>query len=303
MSHSLRFRPDGTFKIAQFTDTHIHNGEPKDQQTQALISQVLDAEQPDLVVLTGDVISGKGVRDPAAAWRFAVEPIVERGILWASVFGNHDDESGLSRQALMDVQQSIPCCLSEPGPQDVSGVGNYVLCIQSATGEKPAAMLYFLDSNGYAETDVEGYGWIRSDQIEWYRNTARDLRRFGGENPLPALAFFHIPLPEYNEVWNEHPCQGIKQENVCCPRINTGFFAAMHLAGDLIGTFVGHDHVNDYQGDLYGIRLCYGRGSGFNTYGREGFLHGARVIRLREGRREFGTWLRLEDGTCEKQHL
>jgi hypothetical protein len=149
---------------------------------------------------------------------------------------------------------------------------------------------------------VDGYGWIRSDQIEWYRNTARALRRFGGENPLPACAFFHIPLPEYNEVWNKHLCQGVKYEAVCCPQINTGFFAAMHLAGDVIGTFVGHDHVNDYQGNLHGIRLCYGRGSGFNTYGREGFLHGARVIRLREGRRDFETWLRLEDGTSQKQH-
>ncbi len=38
-----------------------------------------------------------------------------------------------------------------------------------------------------------------------------------------------------------------------------------------MGTFVGHDHVNDFVGDLYGIRLCYGRATGFNTYGRQGF--------------------------------
>ena len=62
----------------------------------------------------------------------------------------------------MAVQQSIPYCLSEPGPQDVSGVGNYALCIESATGAQPAAILYFLDSNRYAETDVGGYGWIRA---------------------------------------------------------------------------------------------------------------------------------------------
>ena len=71
----------------------------------------------------------------------------------------------------------------------------------------------------------------------------------------------------------------------------------------MIGTFVGHDHVNDYQGDLHGIRLCYGRGSGFNTYGRAGFLHGARVIRLREERRKsltHGFGLRM--GHVKRQH-
>ena len=70
-----------------------------------------------------------------------------------------------------------------------------------------------------------------------------------------------------------------------------------HEMKDVVGTFVGHDHVNDYFGDLHGIRLCYGRASGYNTYGRDRFLRGARVIRLREGERQFQTWLRLSDGS------
>ena len=114
---------------------------------------------------------------------------------------------------------------------------------------------------------------------------------------MPALAFFHIPIPEYDEVWDFHNCYGVKYENVCCPRINTGFFAAMHEMGDVMGTFVGHDHVNDFWGELHGIRLCYGRGTGYNTYGRDGFLRGARVIQLSEGKRGFETWLRLANGS------
>src|SRR5690606_23438740 len=101
-------------------------------------------------------------------------------------------------------------------------------------------------------------------------------------------------LPEYNEVWDFHVCYGEKHEPICSPIINTGFFAALHEAGDVLGTFVGHDHINDFIGELHGIRLCYGRGSGFNTYGKEGFARGARIIRLHEGVRSFETWLRLE---------
>jgi hypothetical protein len=70
----------------------------------------------------------------------------------------------------------------------------------------------------------------------------------------------------------------------------------MHEAGDVMGTFVGHDHVNDFTGNLYGIRLAYGRATGYNTYGRAGMARGARVIRLTKGVHAFRTWLRLEGG-------
>lgn len=296
MSQPLRFRADGAFTIVQFTDTHVHNGEPADGQTAALMAAVLDAEQPDLVLLTGDVIDGGHCTDPAASWRRAVEPIVSRRLPWAAVYGNHDDEGSLTRRDLMAVQQSLPGCLSEPGPAEVSGVGNYVLRVQPSRGAGDAALLYCLDSNAYAETAIGGYGWVRRDQTAWYLATAKQLRAGHDGSPRPGLAFFHIPLPEYNEVWNQHICRGHCYEPICCPLINSGFFAALHEAGDVAGVFVGHDHVNDFDGNLYGIRLCYGRGSGYNTYGRAGFAHGARVIRLHEGQPGFTSWLRLEDG-------
>jgi hypothetical protein len=296
MADNLHFRTDGTFTIVQFTDMHFKNGEPEDEQTSALMAEVLDAEQLDLVALTGDVIDGGHSDDPAASWQRAVAPIVDRSLPWAAVFGNHDDEGALSRQDLMAVQQSIPHCLTSPGPTGVSGVGNYVLPVKASQTDEAAATLYFVDSNAYAETNIAGYGWIRRDQIAWFLDEAKRQRPAVGAEPLPALAFFHIPLPEYNQIWDLQVCYGDKYEPVCCALINTGFFAALHEAGDVVGVFVGHDHVNDFEGELYGIRLCYGRGSGFNTYGREGFKRGARVIQLREGRREFQSWLRLEGG-------
>ncbi len=295
MPPALRFRADGTFTIVQFTDTHVTEGDTPDVQTAALMAAVLDAEQPDLVVLTGDVIDGGRCTDPAASWRRGLKPVTDRELPWAAVFGNHDDEGSLDRAALMALQQELPGCLSHSGHATISGVGNYALTVPAADNQ-PAAHLYFLDSNTYAETDIGGYGWIRRDQIAWYVMKARTLADAADGARLPTLAFFHIPLPEYDEVWDLHPCHGMKYEPVCCPRINTGLFAAFHEVGDVLGTFVGHDHINDYMGDLHGIRLCYGRATGYNTYGREGFARGARVIRLQAGVRDFTTWLRLADG-------
>ena len=65
--------------------------------------------------------------------------------------------------------------------------------------------------------------------------------------PLPALAFFHIPLSEYNEAASDENAilYGTRMEKACSAAINTGMFAAMKEAGDVMGTFVGHDHDND----------------------------------------------------------
>ena len=67
----LRVRADDTFTIVQFTDTHFTNGAPEDKQTLALMAAILEAEQPDLVMLTGDVIDGSAAPDICAfqvAW-------------------------------------------------------------------------------------------------------------------------------------------------------------------------------------------------------------------------------------------
>ena len=296
MKNILKFRSDRRFKIVQFTDIHWHNGEPPDQQSAALMTQIAAAESPDLIVLTGDILSGGGCEDAADSLREVVKIVEGCGIPWAAVFGNHDDEGSADRHELMAVMRESELCLSEPGPEEIPGVGNYVLPIQNSEEAVCAAVLYFIDSGSYAPTDIGGYDWIRREQIVWYLRASAKFTAEAG-HPLPALAFFHIPIPEYDEVWDFHTCYGVKYENVCAPQVNTGFFAALHEAGDVMGTFVGHEHINDFWGDLHGIRLCYGRATGYNTYGREGFPRGARVIELQEGMRQFETWLHLADGT------
>ena len=296
MKIELKFREDKTFKIVQFTDIHWQNGVSADQQSAALMENISQAEKPNLIVLTGDILSGGSCEDAIKSLQQVIEITERSGSPWAAVFGNHDDEGTANRHELMAAMQESDLSLAEPGPKEVPGVGNYVLTVQSLDKTEPAALLYFVDSGSYAPTDIGGYDWIRRGQIEWYLNESARHTALAG-NKLPALAFFHIPIPEYDEVWDFHTCYGAKYEDVCPPKINSGFFAALHEAGDVMGTFVGHEHVNDFWGELHGIRLCYGRTTGFNSYGREGFPRGARVIELTEGERKFKTWLHLENGT------
>ena len=52
----LKFNKDGKFKIIQFTDVHFKYKNPASDIALERINEVLDAERPDLVIFTGDVV-------------------------------------------------------------------------------------------------------------------------------------------------------------------------------------------------------------------------------------------------------
>jgi hypothetical protein len=178
------------------------------------------------------------------------------------------------------------------------GNSNFVLPV-SGKSKKPAAVIYCMDSNTYStlKPAVDGYGWFNFSQVEWYRNICEKYTQGNNGAPLPALAFFHIPLPEYTQAWNNKNAKvfGVRNEDESSQEINTGMFAAMLLGGDVMGTFVGHDHINDYIGLRNNIALAYGRVTKKMKDAADP-LAGGRVIILKEGKREFDTWIRESDG-------
>jgi len=293
----FKFNNNGKFKIMQLTDTHIVWGSPNSLETVELLNQVLDVEKPDLVIFTGDVVTGKPYRE---GLEMVIEPVLSRKIPWALVYGNHDFEQDLSYEQLGELISKYPYFAGNLKKQkNVSGYGNYVIEVKSQNGAATAALLYCMDSNNYSTLRpvVEGYGWFAFDQIAWYRRTSEKYTKKNGGKPLPALAFFHIPLLEYRAF---ESCNGIKagekREKECAPEVNSGMFLSMLEKGDVMGTFVGHDHINDYIFDYYGIALAYGRFSGSkNTYTE--LKNGCRLIELSENERTFRTWLRLDGET------
>jgi hypothetical protein len=289
----LRFNQDGEFKIVQFTDTHLQNS--VSELVLQLIDEIIEAERPDLVVITGDII----VQDSVDNLVSGLAAIFKgKEVYWAVVFGNHDCEKGPNRKMLSRMYCSLPYNLNS-STGGIKGVTNFILPI-AGEKSKRQALLFFFDSNAYnpLKDGVKGsYGWIDFSQIQWYRNRSAFYTRKNNGTPLPSLSFFHIPLPEYEILWENDSasCIGSKHEEISCPPVNSGMYTAMLECGDIFGMFVGHDHINDYIGILNGIALAYGRFSGANnTYGH--LTPGARVIVLKEGRREFDTWIREKGG-------
>lgn len=70
-----------------------------DPLTVNFVGNILDTEQPHLVVLTGDQLH-HDISDSQTALFKVVAPIIERFIPFAAVFGNHDSEGAhaLSRK-------------------------------------------------------------------------------------------------------------------------------------------------------------------------------------------------------------
>jgi len=307
----LNFNSEGNFKIVQFADIHYHNGNEAEQtcsdltalqslwpcsdlNTTHFMELVLDAEKPDFVVFTGDNIDG-GADNASLSIQLAFKPVVDRGLKFAAVFGNHDEESNLPRSELMDAVNAVPGSLSLVGPSSIHGYGNYYLKLQDQTTTK--FHLYFVDSGDYSQyAQVDGYDWIWPDQIAWFLELSNSLKEENDNLTLPALAFFHIPLPEYSTMLQSVDITGDYQESVCSANVNSGFHTAFLETGDVKATFVGHDHVNDYCGDYLGINLCYGGGVGYSTYGKAGWPRRSRIIQINNYGESVTTWKRLDDG-------
>jgi predicted phosphodiesterase len=290
----LKFNENGQFKIVQFTDLHVgaYPFVEEDLQTLKLMEKTILEEKPDLVVVTGDLIWSEGVKDPLKSYEVVLDVLNKTGIPFAIVHGNHDTEENITRSDLLKMEETIEQALSKDG-EDIKGRNNYSIPIYTSSEEAVGSVLYMLDSGAHDLYEIGTYEWILPEQVSWFLREAKTYHE-DSSNKIPSLSFFHIPLPEYKNINLSNKTVGVKNEEICSPELNSGFYTALFEQGDVMATFVGHDHDNDFCGNYHGISLGYGRVSGFNCYGE--LTRGARIITLSEQKHSFQTYLKLSNG-------
>jgi hypothetical protein len=321
-----RIRKDGKFKIMQAADLHLATGTGKcrdaepastaaeceaDTRTLQFVERLLSEEQPDLIILSGDQVNGDTAPDAQSAIYKYSALFAQHKIPYAGIFGNHDDESNLDRAASMAIMDGLPYSLSTPGPEDIDGVGNYIIEILGRGNTAHSALtLYMLDTHSYSpdERKFRGYDWVKQSQIDWFKTTAHSIKRKHKEYAYHHmnLAFIHIPLPEYR---NPHgfPIVGNWSEPPTAPGFNSGLMDAL-VTEDILMVNCGHDHVNDYcvpganaKGEP-AMWMCYGGGAGFGGYGGYGGYHRRiRMIEFDMNLARIKTWKRLEFGDLDKR--
>jgi Leucine-rich repeat (LRR) protein len=281
----LKFNAQSRFKIVQFTDTHVQYDSYRSDSVLVLMKTVIEREKPNLVILTGDVV-GSDYRKKA--WLKVAQVMIDAKVPWAALLGNHDAEYEIDKEETMNTIVGLPYNLTISGPTELAGKGNYVLPIQASKSQKTAAVCYVLDSE--EKPQPYEYEWMDESQVQWYKQQSAAFTKLNNGTPLPALAFFHIPFPEFDHVRGKSNTFGMNLETASAtgsPRSN--LFTAFQETKDVMGVFVGHEHNNNYIGCLNDIALGFGQTTGRQVYGELGA--GARVIELYEGQRKFDSWI------------
>lgn len=297
-----------TFKVLQLTDVHIGGGFlsiNEDRFAIDTIAELVHKSQPDLVIITGDLVYSRPKTTMSMNNMNSVKIIaklMEKLDVWYTVtFGNHDSEyfATHSRSELKEFfMNQRYCLLTDPNP-DVTGDSNHIVKIRNDDGSINNTMV-MIDSNSYPESMGKGgYDCIHDDQVDWYENQMNRLKIEENDNNN-SLLFTHIPLKEYAKAWRAYKknsknvkyYMGNADEDISYSRYATRMFDIILKCGGTKGIFCGHDHLNDFSIEYKGVRLTYGKSIDCLLYAKN--LSGHRG----------GTLIELDyDGTFTVEHI
>lgn len=286
-----------SLKVVQFADLHLTYGFDKlDKLTYKLINDIVKETTPDLVVFTGD--QTLSITAPSR-YKELTRFMESLNTPWTFIFGNHDNDFHSFDRVLGAVSRvDTKNLMFKVGPAlNDGGYGNFN--INYYYDGLPFYNLYFLDSKTeqktFKPTGVSKYTHFSTDQVNWFRSKVNADKI----NNVKSTVYTHIPLVQYLNALEESEkpnVSGFQGEGVYPQNIDTGFFQTMVDSGVSQAMFVGHDHMNSFVYTHQGIKLGYGRISGYNAYGT--IMRGARVVEI-DNTKTLNTYIILEDLSYE----
>ena len=258
------------FTILLFTDIQLCTLVSDNRRAFAIMDELVERTDPDLIVLPGDNVSG--ISTDILTLQL-VSKMESYGVPWAPVFGNHDAEGNATLEWQGDRFEEAEHCLFDRGPTDLYGVGNYFVNIFEDGA--PIYSLCFMDNGRYIDYgDRTAETYVDYAQIAWYKWNIEGLNAEFGTS-VPSMSFSHFAFPEMREAVEKY---GILSddgryvipedmgEGACAylpgaAPVNSGFFETAKASG-LTHAFFGHDHENDARITVDGVTLSYGLKTG-----------------------------------------
>lgn len=272
------------FVIVSTTDFHFDVDHDINTKAVDRFVRHIKEVKPDLVVLTGDNILSKYQQIDAIQFAQMMEEI---GVYWTAVFGNHEtrEDRGFYKWLLWKSFCDYDHCLCKFGPDELFGYGNYTVNILGEGGRLLKTLFFFDSGRDILDRDREkynipadmnGYDFLKTEQIDFYKNEIDTLKKKYGE--VKSMMYMHIPIPEYAHAFTldesgsyvpSGECEilyGKQYESVGSSAYNSGMFDAILEKGSTQAVFSGHDHVNDWCAKYKGVYLVYSLPGGYAVY-------------------------------------
>jgi len=265
----VRPRP---LRLLQIADTHFHPGDATNEATENLLRGIVTREQPDFIVHTGDCVNNDSDKPVEWTGMYIVNGLK---LPWTLCFGNHDYpvKNASGSLPLDQIRQNMERGFQGYVDESTSRHYCYRYDVLTKDNGKPNACLFFFQV-GYAEGDRR----ISDPQLSWFE---RQMKLDAERNvEAPITVFVHIPLLEYNKLFESGRALGEKGEDVCFDSDTGTSFRHFLNSRRVVGVFCGHDHKNNYHGEWRGVELAYGRISGWGGYGPADWQRGGRLISL-----------------------
>lgn len=302
---------DYDLKILQLTDPQqkypVNDYEyigGSNEGTFVFIERLVKATDPDLVVITGDIVMSQMMNNYSYFLEYG-EFFEELGVYWAFTFGNHDCEGSYvyetnnhedlfgqrTKETIVKAMRAFPHCLIVKGDAEKGGgVGNYFINVREQETEEIKYTLCMMDCV-YEPQEDEYHREKTPEQIAWYEkhiNNISDLKY--GENRksdevVKSMVFTHVPVPEifdaFESAWNngnsnENYCYGdwVEGSNSNAQYNSCQFFEKCKELGSTTAMFSGHWHSNGFDVIYDGIHLVFGQHSGVSHYYRVDIIRG-----------------------------
>lgn len=254
--------------------------------------QTIETVNPDLIILTGDLVYGE-FDDKGTSFTKFVEFMDSFGVPWAPVMGNHEAESTRGVDWQCDALANSTYCLFDR--KELTGNGNYSVGI--AQGGKLIRVFYMVDSNGtgaspqsLANGHTKTSAGFGQDQIDWYTDEITAIHTL---SPDTKISFaFHIQIAAFADAYAKY---GFTNSGTANNPINIDLLKNKedgdfgYLGWDLKGAwdtdktvftglkalgvdsiFIGHEHCNSASVVWEGIRFQFGQKS--STYDRYNYV-------------------------------
>lgn len=255
-------------KILLIADVHNRplSSEESRERTLDGLERAIKENPCDLIVFLGDTVHGPDFKKSNDDYGKYLRQVLDLtgDIPFASVFGNHDDECKIEKDEILNIISEYP--------NSITNGRNYTVDMM---GEK----LLFVDSGSYYNGKGSYYDTVKEHTIEWAKAEIEGSK---------AILFQHIIVPDIFDVIKQYKLfipflahgdgksvkfkkgvsyTGKMRERPCPPKINTGELDA--LATHLKGAVFGHDHVNDFELELKGVKLIQCAGAGYQSYDKK----------------------------------